>query len=457
MAATRPPITRRRRCCVASLHCSPSPRWRSLIGLVVGGRHEPAERRLATAFATAWERGDYAAMYAMLTPETQKSQLGHRLRERLPRGRRHATTAKLVAGRALEPARRHGHRPGRRADADLRRLHQTLALPIGEDADGDPASTGARARLPRPAPGEKLDAPHAPAGARDDPGARRHRDRAGRRPLLRPRSGWPRRSPARLGPAPPERAAELAARGVPDGRAGRPHRARARVRRRARPARPAARCTPAARVLASRAPQRGQRVRTTIDPDVQRAAVEALAGRYGGIAVVRPSTGEVLALAGIAFSAPQPPGSRSRSSRCAACSGEGVVKRNETFPVQTAATLEGVELQNANGESCGGSLIDSFAHSCNSVFAPLGAKLGARKLVATAERSASTRTRTWRARRARRSPPPTRSATTSPSARRRSARARCWPRRCRWRSSRRRSARTAARPSPTLRKGDDSR
>jgi cell division protein FtsI/penicillin-binding protein 2 len=61
------------------------------------------------------------------------------------------------------------------------------------------------------------------------------------------------------------------------------------------------------------------------------------------------------------------------------------VKRNETFPVQTEATLEGVKLENANGESCGGSLIDSFAHSCNSVFAPLGAKVGARKLVATAE------------------------------------------------------------------------
>jgi hypothetical protein len=54
--------------------------------------------------------------------------------------------------------------------------------------------------------------------------------------------------------------------------------------------------------------------------------------------------------------------------------------------VETAATLEGVQLQNANGESCGGSLANSFAESCNSVFAPLGAKLGAAKLVATAER-----------------------------------------------------------------------
>jgi cell division protein FtsI/penicillin-binding protein 2 len=64
----------------------------------------------------------------------------------------------------------------------------------------------------------------------------------------------------------------------------------------------------------------------------------------------------------------------------------GTVRRNESFPVQTAATLEGVELENANGESCGGSLTASFAHSCNSVFAPMGAELGAEKLVAAAER-----------------------------------------------------------------------
>ena len=43
-------------------------------------------------------------------------------------------------------------------------------------------------------------------------------------------------------------------------------------------------------------------------------------------------------------------------------------------------------LSNANGESCGGTFTDSFAHSCNSVFAPLGVEVGAQRLVATAER-----------------------------------------------------------------------
>jgi cell division protein FtsI/penicillin-binding protein 2 len=48
--------------------------------------------------------------------------------------------------------------------------------------------------------------------------------------------------------------------------------------------------------------------------------------------------------------------------------------------------LEGVELDNNDGEYCGGTLVESFAHSCNSVFAPLGADVGADKLVATARR-----------------------------------------------------------------------
>jgi cell division protein FtsI/penicillin-binding protein 2 len=64
----------------------------------------------------------------------------------------------------------------------------------------------------------------------------------------------------------------------------------------------------------------------------------------------------------------------------------GTVKPGDDFPVVTAATLDGVELENANGELCGGSLANAFAHSCNSVFAPMGAELGAERLVAAAER-----------------------------------------------------------------------
>ncbi len=56
------------------------------------------------------------------------------------------------------------------------------------------------------------------------------------------------------------------------------------------------------------------------------------------------------------------------------------------YPYATYATLDGVKLHNANGEECGGTLEHAFAVSCNSVFTPLGVKLGSARLVATAER-----------------------------------------------------------------------
>ena len=63
-----------------------------------------------------------------------------------------------------------------------------------------------------------------------------------------------------------------------------------------------------------------------------------------------------------------------------------LVKPSTEFPVESHAIIDGVELENANGEFCGGSFRNAFAHSCNSVFAPLGVKVGAPALVEAAER-----------------------------------------------------------------------
>ena len=71
---------------------------------------------------------------------------------------------------------------------------------------------------------------------------------------------------------------------------------------------------------------------------------------------MRPRNGEVLALAGIAYSAPQPPGSVFKIITLAGALEAGVAKPSSKYPVETAAVLEGVELENANGESCGGTL-----------------------------------------------------------------------------------------------------
>jgi cell division protein FtsI/penicillin-binding protein 2 len=140
------------------------------------------------------------------------------------------------------------------------------------------------------------------------------------------------------------------------------------------------------RRLASSKPDPAPAVRSSIDLSVQAAAVQALAGRFGGIAALDPGTGRVRALAGIAFSAPQPPGSTFKIITATAALQQKAVKPSTPFPVETKAVIDGVDLQNANGESCGGSFSDAFVHSCNSVFAPLGVKIGAGPLVATAER-----------------------------------------------------------------------
>ena len=82
---------------------------------------------------------------------------------------------------------------------------------------------------------------------------------------------------------------------------------------------------------------------------------------------------------------PQPPGSTFKIVTLSGALAAGVATPSSSYPVRTSATLSGVKLRNAGGESCGGSLTQAFIDSCNSVFAPLGAKLGAKRLVRMAE------------------------------------------------------------------------
>src|SRR6202020_2102868 len=56
------------------------------------------------------------------------------------------------------------------------------------------------------------------------------------------------------------------------------------------------------------------------------------------------------------------------------------------YPDATEATVGGYTIQNAGSEDCGGTLLNAFAVSCNSVFAPLGVKVGPKRFLATAER-----------------------------------------------------------------------
>jgi peptidoglycan glycosyltransferase len=144
--------------------------------------------------------------------------------------------------------------------------------------------------------------------------------------------------------------------------------------------------TSGGRVLARASAHAGSAVRTTISPALQTAAVTALGGQYGGVIAMEPASGQVLGVAGIGLDALQPPGSTFKMITVSGVLEAGIARPTSTFPYATAATLDGVLLHNAGGEECGGSLVQAFAVSCNSVFSPLGVKLGATRLVAMAER-----------------------------------------------------------------------
>jgi cell division protein FtsI/penicillin-binding protein 2 len=353
-------------------------------GAALGGAADDPRRKVAADFAAAWARGDYAEMHAMTTAESRRRYSLERFAGAYRRAAKVATIARITPGRAGDVEDGVVSVPIMQRTRIFGTLSGRIALPVVEQEDGAAIDWQPDLVLPGLRPGERLTRTTAmPKRAAIE--ARDGTPLAEGEARLSELGALASEVAGRIGPAPPERATELEARGVPPGApvglTGLEREFDAELA-----GQPGGELRAGHRVLASVAPRPGHAVRTTIDPEIQRAAVAALAGRFGGIAVMRPRDGAVLALTGIAYSAPQPPGSVFKIVTLAAALESGVAKPSSSYPVQTAATLEGVALENANGESCGGSLRMSFAHSCNSVFAPLGAKIGSERLVGTAER-----------------------------------------------------------------------
>jgi penicillin-binding protein A len=352
-------------------------------GAAVGAGGDP-RADTARAFTQAWERGDYSVMHTLLTPAARRRFPLKRFAAAYRSAAKVATLSAVDAGSPADPRDGTVSVPVVLRTRIFGTLSGRMELPVvGLE---DEAAVDWRPYLVHPGlrPGETLTRTttlprRAAIKARDGTPLAEGEARLSKLGALASEIA------GRVGPAPPERAAELARRGVPPdapvGLSGLERQFDADLA-----GRPGGALRAGDRVLASVAPRRGSAVRTTIDPELQRAAVEALAGRFGGIAVIRPANGEVLALAGVAYSASQPPGSVFKIITLAAALEAGVAKTTSRYPVQTSATLEGVVLENAHGEACGGTLKNAFAHSCNSVFAPMGAALGAKRLVAAAER-----------------------------------------------------------------------
>ena len=141
-----------------------------------------------------------------------------------------------------------------------------------------------------------------------------------------------------------------------------------------------------AQQIASSEPRKARPVKTTIDSKLQQAAAQQQGQRLGAIVILKPRSGEVVGYSGSPFSLLQPPGSTFKIITLAAGLKEKAVDPDSTFEVVPSVQISGVTFENADRELCGGTLTQSFAKSCNSAFGPIGAEVGAKKLIAMAEK-----------------------------------------------------------------------
>jgi len=359
---------------------------------VVVGAEPPPERKAAERFVDAWARQDFAALRAELNPASRRRYTARELRDAYLQSEETATLNSLDRAEAEGPESGDGADvvtvPIRVGTAAFGSFDSELKLPF---ADGGVA-WAPHLTFPGVEQGEELSASislarRGPILARDGT------------PLA---SGPPEARSSPLGSAAIDVAGEvgqpesseleqLAREGFPAGtpvgvsgleRAFNSHLA-------GKPGGEliaASRAGGSGRVLARSRAAPGEPLRTTIDPELQRTAVAALAGRSGGVAVLDARDGSVRALAGTAFSTPQPPGSTFKVVTTTAALQAGVVALDDSFPILNGINVGGRFIANAHDEFCGGTFVEAFAESCNSVFAPLGPKIGEERLVTTAER-----------------------------------------------------------------------
>ena len=251
----------------------------------------PRRAALAERFAAAWQRGDYAAMYALHRRRAPPAARAPRSRARVPRRRGHGDRAPHVGARP--------QRDGAGGDASpspspsrtrvFGTVRTACALPVTGDGEPRIAWRAHARRSPGCARGERL----------------RAHDELPPRAALLARDG----TPLATGPAPAPRRSTAAATIVGQlGADARPTRQAGCARSAARPtprsasrglervfetrspARPAASCSPGRACSRDAAPrQAAPRCARRSTPSVQRAAVAALAGRLGGVVALRPA------------------------------------------------------------------------------------------------------------------------------------------------------------------------
>jgi penicillin-binding protein A len=360
-----------------------------VIGAIFGADHGASPSvSLAQRFAASWARGDYAAMYSEVAPDARSRITVGEFRTDYQQALRTATASRLqVSGRAHQQARGEVMIPMRVRTRLWGSLSLTMTLSTVSEAGQTYIDWTRSMTFPGVQPGQRL---------------RRHVSLPRRATLLardgtvlaESNEGGDRSSPlgdvasaviGSVGSIPESRRQSLESQGVPADSSVGVSGLELAFDDRLRGA-PGGELIAGEHVLAYTAPRAAGALRTSISPSVQSAAVSALGGQLGGIVAMDPATGAILAVAGIGLNGLQPPGSTFKILTLTGALSAHLATPHTVFPYATYATLDGVRLNNANGEDCGGSLELAFAVSCNSVFTPLGVKLGASRLVATAER-----------------------------------------------------------------------
>jgi cell division protein FtsI/penicillin-binding protein 2 len=361
------------------------------IGAIFGsGQHSSPQQSVAEQFARAWARDDYATMYGDIDEASQRRISASAFAAAYQAATRTATeTGVKVVGRARSDGQGAIAVRVRVGTRLWGTLPEGLRVRVGESPAGprviwSPALVfpGLRAEetltrrttLPQRAALLARDGSVLADGQATEAGVRNS-----------PLGAAAAAAVGEVGPIAAGRRAELESAGVPAeaivGTSGLELALDGRLR-----GTPGGELLAGGRMLASAVARPSAAVHTTISPAVQQAAATALGGQFGGIVALDPASGEILAVAGIGIDDLQPPGSTFKMVTLTAALEAKVARESTVFPYATSTTLDGVKLENANGESCGGSLALAFAVSCNSVFAPLGVKVGAARLVSTAER-----------------------------------------------------------------------
>lgn len=361
------------------------------IGAILGsGHHSSPQQSAAEQFAGAWAREDYATMYGDIDEASRRRISASAFAAAYQAAARTATkTVVKVVGRARSDGDGAIAVPVLVGTRLWGTLPESLHVRVGESPAGprvmwSPAlvfpglrageTLTRRTTLPQRAALLSRDGSVLADGQATEAGARNS-----------PLGAAAAAAVGEVGPIPAGQRAELESAGVPAeaivGTSGLELALDGRLR-----GTPGGELLAGERVLASVVARPSAAIHTTISPAVQQAAAAALGGQLGGIVALDPVSGEILAVAGIGIDDLQPPGSTFKMVTLTAALEAKVASASTVFAYATSTTLDGVKLENANGESCGGSLALAFAVSCNSVFAPLGVKVGAARLVATAER-----------------------------------------------------------------------